>query len=206
MSEADIRRVQQDFVAAAQRALTAGYEWLEIHSAHGYLSHEFLSPLANHRTDKYGGSFESRIRFLLETTRAVRAVWPNEYPLSVRLSCTDWMAGGWDIDQSVELSRRLKVEGVDLIDCSSGAIVPEAKIPTEPGYQVPFAEQIRREAGIATAAVGLITSPDRRIKSSEMERLTWCSWLARFCVIHIGRRTLLSFWDRKSGCRHRCSI
>jgi 2,4-dienoyl-CoA reductase-like NADH-dependent reductase (Old Yellow Enzyme family) len=159
MSEADIERVQKEFVAAARRALTAGYEWLEIHSAHGYLIHEFLSPLANRRTDKYGGSFENRIRFLLETARAVCAVWPERFPLSVRLSCTDWMPGGWDIDQSVELSRRLKAERVDVIDCSSGAMVPEAKIPTEPGYQVPFAERIRREAGIATAAVGLITTP-----------------------------------------------
>jgi 2,4-dienoyl-CoA reductase-like NADH-dependent reductase (Old Yellow Enzyme family) len=161
MSEADIRQAQQDFVGAAQRSLTAGYEWLEIHSAHGYLSHEFLSPLANHRKGIYGGSFENRIRFLLETTHAVRAVWPEKYPLSVRLSCTDWMPGGWDIDQSVELSRRLKLEGVDVIDCSSGAMVPEARIPTEPGYQVPFAERIRREAGIATAAVGLITTPEQ---------------------------------------------
>ena len=159
MTEADIGRVQNDFVAAAQRSLTTGVEWLELHFAHGYLAHEFLSPLSNQRTDRYGGSFENRIRFALETTRAVRAVWPDKLPLTVRLSCTDWVAGGWDIEQSIELSRRLKAEGVDLIDCSSGALVPHVKIPVAPGFQVPFAERIRREAGIATAAVGFIAEP-----------------------------------------------
>lgn len=159
MTEADIARVKNDFAATARRALTAGYEWLELHFAHGYLAHEFLSPLANQRTDAYGGSFENRIRFVLETTRAVRAVWPDKLPLAVRLSCTDWVDGGWDIEQSIELSRRLKAEGVDLIDCSSGALVPHVKIPVGPGFQVPFAERIRREAGMATAAVGLITEP-----------------------------------------------
>jgi 2,4-dienoyl-CoA reductase-like NADH-dependent reductase (Old Yellow Enzyme family) len=159
MSEADIVRVQNDFVAAAKRALATGCEWLELHSAHGYLSHEFLSPLTNQRTDKYGGAFENRIRFLLEMTRAVRAVWPERLPLAVRISCTDWVEGGWDIEQSVELARRLKAEGVDLIDCSSGGTVPHAKIPVGAGYQVPFAERIRREAGIVTAAVGCITEP-----------------------------------------------
>jgi len=153
----EIHRVQADFVAAAQRALAAGYEWLELHGAHGYLGHEFLSPFSNQRADAYGGNFENRIRFLLELTRAVRAVWPDRLPLTVRISCTDWMEGGWDIEQSVELSRRLKTEGVDLIDCSSGGVVPHAKIPVAVGYQVPFAERIRREAEIPTAAVGLIT-------------------------------------------------
>jgi 2,4-dienoyl-CoA reductase-like NADH-dependent reductase (Old Yellow Enzyme family) len=159
MTAEDIAKTQSDFVAAAKRALTAGCEFLEIHSAHGYLSHEFLSPLSNQRSDTYGGSFENRIRFLLETTRAVRAVWPDKLPLAVRLSCTDWMPGGWDIEQSVELSRKLKTEGVDLIDCSSGGGVPHAKIPVGPGYQVPFAERIRKDAGILTAAVGAITGP-----------------------------------------------
>ena len=159
MAEADIEKVKDDFTAAATRALAAGYEWLELHSAHGYLSHEFLSPLSNQRTDRYGGAFENRVRFLIETTRAVRAVWPDRFPLSVRLSCTDWVPGGWDIEQSVELARRLKAEGVDLIDCSSGGLVPDAKIPIAPCYQVPFAERIRREAGVATAAVGFITKP-----------------------------------------------
>jgi 2,4-dienoyl-CoA reductase-like NADH-dependent reductase (Old Yellow Enzyme family) len=159
MTAADIARVQDDFVAAAKRSLAAGYQWLELHSAHGYLAHEFLSPLSNQRTDEYGGSFENRIRFLLETTRAVRAAWPADLPLTVRLSCTDWMEGGWTIDESVELSRRLKSEGVDLIDCSSGGTSLAAKIPLGPGYQVAFAEKIRREARMPTAAVGLITEP-----------------------------------------------
>jgi 2,4-dienoyl-CoA reductase-like NADH-dependent reductase (Old Yellow Enzyme family) len=159
MSVADIARVQGEFVAAAKRSLAAGCEWLELHSAHGYLSHEFLSPLTNQRTDRYGGSFENRIRFILETTRAVRTVWPERLPLAVRISCTDWVDGGWDIEQSVELSRQLKAGGVDLIDCSSGGTVPDAKIPVGAGYQVRFAERIRKEAGIATAAVGSITEP-----------------------------------------------
>jgi 2,4-dienoyl-CoA reductase-like NADH-dependent reductase (Old Yellow Enzyme family) len=159
MTEADIARVQADFVSAAQRSLAAGYEWMELHSAHGYLSHEFLSPVSNQRTDRYGGSFENRIRFLLETTRAVRAVWPEQLPFTVRLSCTDWVTGGWSIEESVELAKLLKAEGVDLIDCSSGGGVADAKIPVAPGYQVEFAERIRREAAIPTAAVGLITEP-----------------------------------------------
>ena len=159
MTEADIARVTADFVAAAKRALAAGCECLELHSAHGYLSHEFLSPISNHRTDRYGGTFENRIRFLLETTRAVRAVWPDSLPLFVRISCTDWVEGGWDIEQSIELARHLKAEGVDLMDCSSGGTTPDAKIPVGAGYQVPFADRIRREAGIATAAVGAITEP-----------------------------------------------
>jgi 2,4-dienoyl-CoA reductase-like NADH-dependent reductase (Old Yellow Enzyme family) len=159
MTEADITQVQKDFVAATKRALTAGCEFLELHFAHGYLAHEFLSPLSNQRTDNYGGSFENRIRFAVETARAVRAVWPDKFPLATRFSCTDWVNGGWDIEQSIELARRLKIEGIDLIDCSSGAIIPDVKIPTGAGYQVPFAERIRREANIATAAVGLITEP-----------------------------------------------
>jgi len=159
LSIEEIQGVQQAFVAAARRSLAAGYEWIELHSAHGYLSHEFLSPISNQRNDRYGGSFENRIRFLVETTRAVRAIWPEHWPFTVRLSCTDWVEGGWDIEQTVELARRLKSEGVDLIDCSSGGTSPHVKIPLQPGYQVPFAERIRRDAGIATAAVGLISDP-----------------------------------------------
>jgi 2,4-dienoyl-CoA reductase-like NADH-dependent reductase (Old Yellow Enzyme family) len=159
MIEADIAKVQNDFVVATKRSLIAGAEWLELHFAHGYLAHEFLSPLSNQRTDGYGGGFENRIRFALETTRAVRAVWPDKFPLTVRLSCSDWVPGSWDIEQSVELARRLKAEGVDLIDCSSGGAAPDAKIPVAPGYHVPFAERIRRDAGMATAAVGFITEP-----------------------------------------------
>lgn len=157
MTPEDIAGVQRAFALAAQRSLAAGYEWLELHFAHGYLAHEFLSPLSNRRTDNYGGSFENRIRFAVETTRAARAVWPERLPFTARLSCSDWVEGGWDIEQSVELACRLKNEGVDLIDCSSGGAVPDAKISVGPGYQVPFAERIRREANIATAAVGMIT-------------------------------------------------
>ena len=157
MSLADIARVQANFVAATKRAFAAGFEWIELHAAHGYLAHEFLSPLSNHRTDDYGGGFENRIRFLLETARAVRAIWPERLPLTARISCTDWVEGGWTLDESVELARRLKAEGVSLIDCSSGGMVGHAKIPIGPGYQVAFAERIRREAQIATAAVGMIT-------------------------------------------------
>ena len=159
MTEADIARVQNDFVATAKRALTAGFEWLELHAAHGYLFNEFLSPLTNHRTDKYGGSFENRIRLLLDTTRAVRKVWPDNLPLAVRISAIDWKEGGWQIEDSIALAKLLKAEGVDLMDCSSGGVVPDAKITVEPGYQVPFAEKIRHGANIATAAVGFITEP-----------------------------------------------
>jgi 2,4-dienoyl-CoA reductase-like NADH-dependent reductase (Old Yellow Enzyme family) len=150
-----IRKVVSDFVNASRRAREAGFDVIEIHSAHGYLLHEFLSPLSNHRTDEYGGPFENRIRLLLETVRAVR----NESPMFVRISSTDWAEGGWDADQSVALAKILKAEGIDLIDCSSGGLVPNAKIPVAPGFQVPFAERIRKEAGIATGAVGLITEP-----------------------------------------------
>jgi 2,4-dienoyl-CoA reductase-like NADH-dependent reductase (Old Yellow Enzyme family) len=127
--------------------------------AHGYLLHEFLSPLANQRTDAYGGSFDNRIRFLCETVQAVREVWPERLPLGVRLSCTDWVPGGWTPEETVALAERLKGEGVDIIDCSSGGNVPRAPVPAGPGYQVPFAEAVRRGAGIATQAVGLITAP-----------------------------------------------
>jgi 2,4-dienoyl-CoA reductase-like NADH-dependent reductase (Old Yellow Enzyme family) len=147
-----------EFAAATERVLDAGFRILEIHSAHGYLLHEFLSPLSNLREDCYGGSFENRTRFLRETVDAVRTKWPKEFPLFVRISSTDWVDGGWDIEQSVELARLLKPLDVDLIDCSSGGNVASAKIPLGPGYQTPFAERIRREAGLMTGAVGLITS------------------------------------------------
>ena len=159
MTEADILRVQNDFVATAKRALTAGFNWLELHAAHGYLFSEFLSPLANRRTDKYGGSFENRTRLLLDTARAVRKVWPDDLPLAVRISAIDWKEGGWQIEDSIALAKLLKAAGVDLIDCSSGGVVPDAKIKVEPGYQVPFAEKVRHGATIATAAVGFITEP-----------------------------------------------
>jgi 2,4-dienoyl-CoA reductase-like NADH-dependent reductase (Old Yellow Enzyme family) len=156
-----IRDVVRAFGDAARRALAAGFDVVEIHAAHGYLIHEFLSPLSNTRTDDYGGSFGNRIRLCLEIAAAVRAIWPERLPVFARLSATDWVDGGWDVEQSVQLARCLKDVGVDLIDCSSGGNVPAAHIPVGPGYQVPFAERVRREAGIATGAVGLITEPQQ---------------------------------------------
>jgi len=161
LSKAEIRGTVASFAAAARRALRAGFRVAEIHAAHGYLVHEFLSPLSNHRTDEYGGAFENRIRLALEVAIAVRAVWPGGLPLLVRVSATDWAPGGWDIDECVELARRLKAVGVDLIDCSSGGLVPQQKIALGPGYQVPFAARIRKEAGVATGAVGMITTPQQ---------------------------------------------
>ena len=154
-----IQAVVEGFRQAARRALEAGFDFVEIHAAHGYLLHEFLSPLANLRTDDYGGSFGNRIRLVLEVVDAVRGVWPERLPLFVRISATDWADGGWNPDESVQLAKKLREHGVDLVDASSGGLVPNAKIPAAPGYQVEFAERIRREAGIATAAVGLITEP-----------------------------------------------
>ena len=159
LEKAQIAEIVEAFAAAARRALAAGFEVLEIHGAHGYLAHEFLSPLSNRRTDDYGGSFENRIRFLLEAVEAVRAVWPERLPYWVRISATDWKDGGWTGDDSVRLAAELKTRGVDLIDCSSGGSAPDAKIPVGPGFQVPFAERIRRETGILTGAVGMITGP-----------------------------------------------
>lgn len=159
LTKGGIAEVQAAFAAAAERALAAGFEWLELHAAHGYLMHSFYSPLSNQRNDEYGGSFENRTRFLIETTRAVRKVWPERLPLTARLSCSDWVEGGWTIDDSVALSRRLKDEGLDLIDCSSGGNALKAVVPVGPGYQVPFSEAIRQGAGIATAAVGMINAP-----------------------------------------------
>lgn len=156
-----IRKVVEDFAVAATRALAAGFKIVEIHAAHGYLIHEFLSPLSNRRTDSYGGSFENRTRILREVITAVRRVWPEKLPLFVRISASDWTVGGWDIDQSVELARRIAPLGVDLIDCSSGGNVATAQIPVTPGYQVPFAEAVRKGAGIPTGAVGFITSGEQ---------------------------------------------
>ena len=157
LSRVEIAGIVEAFRAATVRAQAAGYRWVEIHAAHGYLAHEFLSPLSNQRTDEYGGSFDNRLRFTLEVARAVRSAWPENLPLTIRLSATDWTAGGWTPDDSVELARRLKDEGVDLFDCSSGGNVPHASIPVAPDYQVFLSEKLRREAGVATAAVGMIT-------------------------------------------------
>ncbi len=154
-----IAGVIKAFAAAAQRALEAGFDLVEIHAAHGYLLHQFLSPLANRRTDVYGGSFRNRTRLTLDVVGAVRHVWPAHLPLFVRISATDWADDGWNVDESVELARLLRESGVDLVDVSSGGLVPNAQIPVGPGFQVDFAGRIRREAGIPTAAVGLITTP-----------------------------------------------
>ena len=161
LSKTEIRGTVDSFGAAARRALRAGFQVAEIHAAHGYLVHQFLSPLSNQRTDEYGGAFENRIRLALEVAEAVRAVWPAGLPLFVRVSATDWAPGGWDIDECVELAWRLRTVGVDLIDCSSGGAVPHQKIALGPGYQVPFAARIRKEAGVATGAVGMITTPQQ---------------------------------------------
>jgi 2,4-dienoyl-CoA reductase-like NADH-dependent reductase (Old Yellow Enzyme family) len=159
LSKAEIRSVVAAFAAAAGRAVEAGFQVAEIHSAHGYLIHQFLSPLSNHRTDEYGGSFQNRIRLALEVVEATRAAWPGSLPLFLRISATDWVEGGWSPDESLELAMCVQDLGVDLVDCSSGGSSLEQKIPLGPGYQVPFAERIRRQAGILTAAVGLITTP-----------------------------------------------
>ncbi|MBN2678626.1 NADH:flavin oxidoreductase/NADH oxidase [Acidithiobacillus montserratensis] len=157
MDTQDLEKVRKDFVAAAQRALQAGFEVLELHMAHGYLLHSFLSPVSNQREDAYGGSLENRMRLPLEITDAVRAVWPEHLPLWVRISATDWVPGGWDLEQSTVLAGHLKDKGVDVIDCSSGGMTPDAVIPAGPGFQTPFAQHIREKVGIPTVAVGLIT-------------------------------------------------
>jgi 2,4-dienoyl-CoA reductase-like NADH-dependent reductase (Old Yellow Enzyme family) len=156
---AGIHKVVNDFVAATCRAMQTGFDLIEIHAAHGYLLHEFLSPLSNQRADEYGGSFENRVRLLLEIVEATRKEWPPEKPLTVRISATDWAEGGWDIDESVELAKLLKQHDVNLIDVSSGGLVPHVKIPAGPGYQTPFAERIKREADIVTGTVGMIIEP-----------------------------------------------
>ena len=159
MTAADMDRVTDEFAAAARRAVDAGFGVVEVHAAHGYLLHEFLSPLSNARTDEFGGSLENRMRFPLRVVRAVRGAFPAERPVFVRISATDWTEGGWNLPQSIAFARRLKDEGVDLVDCSSGGLVPGAAIPLGPGYQVPFAEAVRCDALVATGAVGMITEP-----------------------------------------------
>ena len=159
LDERGIAEISDAFAAATRRSLAAGFEVIELHAAHGYLLHEFLSPLSNQRTDQYGGSLENRMRLPLEIVRQMRAIIPQKLPLFVRISGTDWAEGGWDLDQSVEFARRAKELGVDLIDVSSGGIIPKARIPVAQGYQVPLARRIRDEAQIKTGAVGLITEP-----------------------------------------------
>jgi len=161
LDRAGIKAVVAAFGQAARRAREAGFDFVEIHAAHGYLLHQFLSPLANQRSDQYGGSFENRVRLTLEVVDEVRREWPEHLPLFVRISATDWAEGGWNPDESVELAKLMRAHGVDLVDVSSGGMVPGVKIPLEPGYQVSFAGRIRREAGVATAAVGLITESEQ---------------------------------------------
>ena len=159
LSTSEIKSIVAAFAAAARRAHDAGFQVVEIHAAHGYLIDEFLSPLSNHRTDAYGGSLTNRLRFALEVAAAVRAVWHDSLPLFMRISAIDWVEDGWQIEDSVELARHLRPLGVDLVDCSSGGVVPYAKVQVASGYQVPFAERVRRESGVLTGAVGLITEP-----------------------------------------------
>jgi len=174
----EIPGIVDAFRQAAKRALAAGYDVLELHGAHGYLMHEFFSPLSNTRTDQYGGSFDNRIRLCLDVVDAVRAAWPERLPLWLRISATDWVPGGWDIDEAVELARRVRDRGIDLVDCSSGGLSAKQQIAAKPGFQVPFAERVKREAGIPTGAVGLITKAaqaDEIIRNGQAD----CVLLAR---------------------------
>ena len=161
MTKSDIKIVVEQFGKAAERSIRAGFQLIEIHMAHGYLLHEFLSPLSNKRSDEYGGNYENRIRLPLEVLSAIRKFVPDSFPVFVRISSTEWVEGGWDIEQSVQFARKLKEAGADLIDTSSGGNIPSAAIPVGPGYQVPLAEKIKRESGIMTGAVGFITLPEQ---------------------------------------------
>src|SRR3954464_3033261 len=192
LDEAGIARIVRGFADAAERALRAGFTVIELHAAHGYLLHEFLSPLSNRRADRYGGSIENRARMILETVRAVRSRWPEWLPLFVRVSATDWMPGGWTADDTVWLARRLKDEAVDLVDCSSGGAVPGGQIPVGPGYQVPFAERVRRETGMPTGAVGLIRSSyqaDHILRSGQADLVVIARQLLRdpYWPLHAAR-------------------
>jgi 2,4-dienoyl-CoA reductase-like NADH-dependent reductase (Old Yellow Enzyme family) len=198
LDEAEIGVIVQAFGAAARRAREAGYGVVEIHGAHGYLLHQFLSPLSNHRADGYGGSFENRARIVREVAAAIRAEWPERLPLFLRISATDWVEGGWDLEQSIELARMVKPLGVDLVDCSSGGTVEKASIPVGPGYQTPFAERIRREADILTGAVGMITSPaqaDQIVRNGQAD------------VVLLAREMLRDpYWPRRAATELRQEI
>jgi 2,4-dienoyl-CoA reductase-like NADH-dependent reductase (Old Yellow Enzyme family) len=196
----EIASIREAFRVAAVRAKAAGFQWLELHAAHGYLLHSFHSPLANKRGDAYGGSLENRIRFTLETARTMRAEWPSDLPMSVRLSCTDWVDGGWTLDDSIVLARRLKDEGIDLVDCSSGATVPGVRYPVGPGWQVPLSEGVRAGAGIATAAVGMIADArqaDEIVRSGKADLVLLAREMLRdpYWALHaataLGRREAL---------------
>ena len=182
LSKQQIQDIVQAFADAAQRALSAGAKVIEIHAAHGYLLHSFLSPLSNKRADEYGGSFENRLRMTREVLEAIRKIWPERYPIFIRISASDWVEGGWTVEDSIALARSLKPLGADLIDCSSGGSVATAKIPVGAGYQVSFAQRIRSEAGIATAAVGMITQPaqaDQIIRSGQADLVVLARELLR---------------------------
>lgn len=192
LAAAELPGIAAAFADAARRAGAAGFDVVEIHGAHGYLIHEFLSPLSNTRTDAYGGSFDNRIRLCLEVVDAVRRVWPERLPVLLRISASDWTPGGWDIEQSVELARRVRERGVDLVDCSSGGNISSARIPAGPGYQAIFAERIRREAGVATGAVGMITAPaqaDHIIRSGQADAVLLARELLRdpYWPLHAAR-------------------
>lgn len=172
--------------------MEAGFQVVEIHMAHGYLLHEFLSPITNKRTDAYGGSFDNRVRFPMEVARAVRKVWPDDLPVFVRISATDWVEGGWDIEQSIRLARALKEIGIDFVDCSSGGLMEDAAIPAGPGFQVPFAAAVREEVKITTGAVGFITSPvqaDQIVATGQADAVLLGRVLLRdpYWVLHAAR-------------------
>ena len=164
LNASEIDGIVEMFIDATSRALAAGFEVAEVHCAHGYLLNEFLSPLANRRDDEYGGSLENRCRLPLRVARAIRELWPAQWPVFVRISATDWVEGGWDLAQSIQFAKWLKEIGIDLIDCSTGGMTPDAKIPARPGYQVPFASGVRKQAGIASGAVGIITEAEQAEK------------------------------------------
>ncbi len=192
LTKQEIAEIVQSFRDAAERSLQAGFQVIELHAAHGYLFHEFLSPLSNTRADEYGGDLRNRMRFLLETTDAVRSVWPEELPLLVRISATDWTEGGLTIADSVEIAQTLKRHGVDLIDVSSGGNISTARVPVAKNYQVPFAAQIRRDSGIPTAAVGLITEPEQAndiLQSGEADMVALARELLRdpYWPLHAAR-------------------
>jgi len=161
LSETEMKQISAAFVASAERAFNAGFKAVEVHMAHGYLLHQFLSPLSNQRNDQYGGSLENRTRFPLQVAEQVRKFWPDDLPVLVRISATDWADNGWDLEQSIELCKQLKALGIDFIDCSTGGLIPDAVIPVAPGFQVPMAEKIKKQVGIPTGAVGLITEPEQ---------------------------------------------
>ncbi|SOC80477.1 2,4-dienoyl-CoA reductase [Salinimicrobium sediminis] len=193
LDSAGIEKVILDFNEAAKRAFLAGFKVVEIHAAHGYLLHEFLSPLSNRRTDEYGGSFENRSRLVLEVVDAIREEWPQELPLFIRISATDWAQGGWNEEESVKLAKILKERGVDLVDCSSGGLVSDVIIPVKKKYQVPFSEKIKAEAGIMTAAVGLITTPEEAEEVLQNEQAD---------MIFIGREMLRNPYFPMKAAKH----